>query len=130
MSAITQFYSLLREAMFENRLTAADISQRKGVHYTYIYNTIRKNANITLETAQQLAEASGYKLQVSFAPQGSSKPLTGKMDSTGPLYTTRKPRTANEGRPADPAQPQEEPAPAADPATSLEDEVNALLDME
>ncbi len=93
-SVISQFYSLFRESMFANKLTASDLSTRMGVHYTYIYNTIRKNANITLATAQKMAEAAGYNLVVTFEPIDTAAELVGTMDSTGGLYSQRRTKTA------------------------------------
>lgn len=87
-----QLFSQLREAMFENQLTASDLSQQNGTHYTYIYNTVRNNANVTLDTAQRLIEAAGYRAQLTFVPIDTAKPLTGTMDPQGPLFTRRAPR--------------------------------------
>lgn len=102
-NTIEQFYSLFREAMFANKLTASDISARKGVHYTYVYNSIRGNNNITLQTAQSLAEAAGYHLTLSFDPiDARSLTLTGNMDPTGPLYSERR-KSKTETTPAVPA---------------------------
>jgi hypothetical protein len=88
---IEQFYSQFREAMFANKLTASDLSERRGVHYTYIYNSIRSNANMTLASAEQVASAAGYRLKLTFEPNNpSSQPLVGNMDAKGPLYSERR----------------------------------------
>lgn len=116
-NTIQQFYSLFREAMHENKLTAADISAAKGVHYTYIYNSIRNNANLTLQTADDLARSAGYTLKLVFEPIDTAAKLTGNMDSTGPLYSTRKPK----------AQASVATLASATPKSTLEDDIADLL---
>lgn len=91
-TAIEQFYAQLREASFVNKVTASDISAKKGVHYTYVYNTVRKNANVTLKTAEELADAAGYRLVMHFEPKGGSSELVGNMDPQGALFSERRPR--------------------------------------
>lgn len=124
-SPIQTFYSYLREAMFANKITASDISAHKGVHYTYIYNTIRKNANITLRTATQLAEAAGYHLEISFKPLDASKAveLEGTFDPDGPIYTAR--RVKSKAEASDAAAPADADKVATDAA--LDAEIEALL---
>ncbi len=87
-----QFYSLVREAMFANQLTASDLSSRMEVHYTYIYNTVRNNANVTLQSATNLAEAAGYHMRISFEPipGRNAAELTGTMEPTGKIYSRRR----------------------------------------
>lgn len=122
-TVISQFYSLFREAMFENKLTASDISAAKGVHYTYVYNSIRNNANLTLQTADDMAKAAGYQMHVTFQPiDASRKTLTGTMDPKGALYTERrtKPKPAVEAVLVTAEKP-------ADPAAALDAEIEALL---
>jgi transcriptional regulator with XRE-family HTH domain len=123
-TANEQFYALLREAMFANKLTASDLSAAKGVHYTYIYNTIRKNANITMQTAEQLAEAAGYRLVLKFEPVGKSAELVGNMESHGPLYSERRTKIATTAAEAvlDEAEAAAQPEPE-----SLDAEVAELL---
>lgn len=92
---IQAFYAYLREAMFANKITASRLSAEKGVHYTYIYNTLRKNANITMRTAQQLAEACGYHLNITFEPINASTPaLAGTMAPDGPIFSARRSKSA------------------------------------
>jgi transcriptional regulator with XRE-family HTH domain len=110
-----QFYSLLREAMFANQLTASDLSQRKGVHYTYVYNSIRKTANLTFKSAQDLAAAAGYAVKLVFEPLGGQPELTGSMDPEGKLFTARR-APAVQAVQADLFKP-----------TSLDDEIESLL---
>lgn len=123
--ASEQLYSQLREAMFENKLTASDISQKMEVHYTYVYNTIRKNANITLDTAAKLAFAAGYDLQLTLVPRDGSAPLTGTMDPQGPMFSARRKKV--EPVVAVEATPAAEPAGVAEPIT--DDDINALLEL-
>ena len=124
-TVIQQFYSLFREAMFANKLTAADISARKGVHYTYVYNSIRNNANLTLQSAQDLAAAAGYELTITFAPKDGSEPLSGKMDSSGPLFSQRRSRAAAKAETTKESAVQTPSAP--EPAADLDSEIEALL---
>lgn len=138
MSLSDQFYSQLREAMFANKLSASDLAQRKGVHYTYVYNTVRKNANITIKTAEELADAAGYTLQITFVPKAESAELKGDMDPSGPIFSARRkpgaaPAAKAEAQPEVEGEVVTEMAATLDPedgvaeAVTLDQEIEALL---
>ena len=90
VSPKSQFYSLFREATFANKTTVAQAAANQDIHYTYIYNALRFQSNITLESADTLAKAVGYKLKLSFEPIGSAPVLAGNMEPTGRLFYDRK----------------------------------------
>lgn len=90
-SLIDQFYGQLREVMFANKLTSSDLAGLRGVHPTYIYNTIRSTKNLSLKTAQQLAEAAGYALKLTFVPTAAGRaPITGTMEADGKTFSRRR----------------------------------------
>lgn len=103
MSVTEQYYDLLAEASHANRTTAADLAVAKGAHPTYIYNTVRNKANLTFRSAEQLAEAAGYRMTISFEPlDGTKATLTGTMKG-GNLYTERRVKPARAASSAAPA---------------------------
>lgn len=90
MSFRAQFFSLILEAMQMRKISATQIAQESGTHYTYIYNSIRKNANMTMDVADRFARGAGYEMVVSFVPLDPDYPeLTGEYDSTGPMFSGR-----------------------------------------
>lgn len=129
MKARSQYYSLMHEAMYENGLTTGHIAAEVGNHYTYIYNLMRQQSNMSFDTAERIARGAGYQMEIVLRPIDPSThvELKGDVPADIAVFTGRKARkskkTAEAAAPAPAVEDTPEPAPAPAEAS-----VEALVD--
>lgn len=126
MKARSQYYSLMHEAMHANGLTTGHIAAEVGNHYTYIYNLLRQQANMSFDTAERIARGAGYQMEIVLTPidPATHVALKGTMPADSVVFNARKPRTKKTPE----AAPVPEAAPEAAPVPEAEAEAEAAVD--